>query len=277
MAAQPDSNPNIALIGCGKMGSALLRGWLSSDQVGHVYILDPGGIPDEFEDFIPDRITFYDKPELFAGAYPDAAVFVIAVKPQIMNDVCTAIKKAITTDALVLSIAAGQKIANFEGYFGANQPIIRTMPNTPAAIGKGITVGCPNMHVSPAQKNLAADLLKAVGFVEWIQDEDLMDAVTAVSGSGPAYIFLLIEALAAAGTKSGLDADFSMKLARQTVIGSAALADADPLPAATLRKNVTSPGGTTEAALKVLMSDAGMQDMFDRAIAAATARSKELS
>lgn len=275
MAEQPDLS--LALIGCGKMGSALLRGWLASGRIKHVYILDPGGLPDEFEDEVPGRITFYDKPETFAGARPPASVFVIAVKPQIMDDICHAIKKAIPAEALVLSIAAGQTIAKFENYFGGTQPVIRSMPNTPAAISKGMTVGCPNTHVSPAQKSLADELLKAVGMVEWLDDETLMDAVTAVSGSGPAYIFLLIEAMAAAGEKAGLEKDFAMKLARQTVIGSAALAEAENTPAETLRKNVTSPGGTTAAALSVLMADEGMQDLFDRAIDAATRRSRELS
>jgi pyrroline-5-carboxylate reductase len=274
---EPSASLSIALIGCGKMGSALLRGWLASGQVKHVYVLDPGGLPEEFEDQAPAHITFYDKAEMFAGARPPASIFVIAVKPQIMDDVCNTIKKAVPADALVLSIAAGQTISKFESYFGTHQPVIRSMPNTPAAVAKGITVGCPNAHVSAEQKTRADNLLKAVGQVEWVKDEELLDAVTAVSGSGPAYVFLLIEALAAAGVKSGLDTAFAMKLARQTIIGSAALAEADPLPAETLRKNVTSPGGTTAAALDVLMSDEGMQPLFDKAIAAATARSKQLA
>ena len=272
-----ESQLSIALIGCGKMGSALLRGWIASGLVKHVYVLDPGGLPEEFEDDSPARVTFFDKPALFAGAHPPAPIFVIAVKPQIMDDVCGAIKKSIPAEALVLSIAAGQTIHNFENRFGTQQPIIRSMPNTPAAIGKGMTVACPNVHVTDTQKNIATTLLKAVGHVEWINDEKLMDAVTALSGSGPAYIFLLIEAMAAAGVKSGLDPSFAMKLARQTVIGSAALAESETTPAETLRKNVTSPGGTTAAALDVLMSSPGMQELFDKAIAAATARSKELS
>lgn len=275
MAAQPDLA--IALIGCGKMGSALLRGWLGTGQVKHVYILDPGGLPEEFEEYTPATITFFDKPELFAGAYPKADIFVIAVKPQIMDTVCTTIKKAVPADALILSIAAGQTIARFESRFGPTQPIIRSMPNTPAAVGKGMTVLCANVHVSPAHKELASTLLRAVGAVAWVDDETQMDAVTAVSGSGPAYIFLLIETLAHAGVKAGLDPDFAMTLARQTVIGSAALAEADPLPAATLRQNVTSPGGTTAAALAVLMADNGLQLLFDQAIDAATARSRALS
>lgn len=275
MAAQPDLS--LALIGCGKMGSALLRGWLASGRVKHVYILDPGGLPDEFEDEVPGRITFYDKAETFAGARPPASVFVIAVKPQIMDAVCSTIKRAIPPGSLVLSIAAGQTIAKFENYFGSTQAIIRSMPNTPAAIAKGVTVGCPNDHVTPAQRQCADELLKAVGIVEWVEDEALLDAVTALSGSGPAYIFLLIEAMAQAGVKAGLDEDFAMTLARQTVIGSAALAAAEDTPASVLRQNVTSPGGTTAAALSVLMAEGGMQDLFDRAIEAAAKRSKELS
>lgn len=275
MAAQP--NLSIALIGCGKMGSALLRGWLSSGLVKHVYVLDPGGLPEEFEDDSPAHITFFDKPVMFAGAHPPASIFVIAVKPQIMDEVCPAIKKSIPEEALILSIAAGQTIRNFENFFGAEQPIIRSMPNTPASISKGITVTCPNTHVTTAQKQTATELLKTVGHVEWISDETLMDAVTALSGSGPAYVFLLIEAMASAGIKAGLEPAFSMKLARQTVIGSAALADREPTPAATLRQNVTSPGGTTAAALNILMSSPGIQELFDKAIAAAAARSKELS
>lgn len=275
MAAQPDFS--IALIGCGKMGSALLRGWLATGQIKHVYILDPGGLPEEFEEYTPGTITFFDKAELFAGAYPQADIFVIAVKPQIMDTVCAAIKKAVPADALLLSIAAGQTIARYESRFDPTQPIIRSMPNTPAAIGKGMTVLCANHHVRPEQKLSATRLLSAVGTVAWIDDENQMDAVTAVSGSGPAYIFLLIETLAQAGISSGLAPDFAMKLARQTVIGSAALAEADPLPAATLRQNVTSPGGTTAAALAVLMDDNSLQTLFDQAIAAATARSQALS
>lgn len=275
MVAQPELS--VALIGCGKMGSALLRGWLSSPAIKHIYILDPIGLPDEFEDFVPDRITFFDKPALFAGAHPKVSVFVVAVKPQILEEVCQEIKRTVSKDALVLSIAAGQKIANFEKIFGAEQPVIRSMPNTPAAIGQGITVACANSPTQDQQRKTATQLLQAVGMVEWISDENQMDAVTALSGSGPAYIFLLIEALAAAGVKNGLPADFSMKIARQTVIGSAALAQEDHSPVAQLRQNVTSPGGTTAAALAVLMREDGIQKLFDEALSAATKRSQELS
>ncbi|QQG35725.1 MAG: pyrroline-5-carboxylate reductase [Micavibrio aeruginosavorus] len=274
MAAQPDLS--IALIGCGKMGSALLRGWISDGTACHIYLLDPGGLPAEFEDYTPEKITFFDKPELFAGAYPKADIFVVAVKPQIMDPVCAAIKKAVPPEALLVSIAAGQTIASFENRFYNRQPIVRSMPNTPAAIGKGITVACSNQYTTPTHKEMANRLLTAVGLVEWVDDENLMDAATAVSGSGPAYIFLLIETLAKAGVKAGLNSALAMKLARQTVIGSAALAAADHLPADKLRQNVTSPGGTTAAALDVLMSDDGLQSLFDKAIAAATARSRAL-
>lgn len=274
MAAQPDLS--IALIGCGKMGSALLRGWINGKAARHIYILDPGGLPEEFEDYTPKKITFFDKADLFAGAHPKADIFVIAVKPQIMDPVCAAIKKAVPPEALLISIAAGQTIASFASRFHSHQPIIRSMPNTPASIGQGMTVACGNQYTTPAHRHLAGSLLSAVGLVEWINDENLMDAVTAVSGSGPAYIFLLIEALAKAGSKAGLNPDFAMKLARQTVIGSAALAANDPLPAEKLRQNVTSPGGTTAAALDVLMAADGLQPLFDKAIEAATVRSRML-
>lgn len=261
---------SIALIGCGKMGSALLRGWLASGIAAQFYVLEPSGLPPEFSNraiyYIPD-----------ASSCPPSDIFVLAVKPQIMEDVCVALRPAVSKNALILSIAAGQTTGSFEKRFGKSQPVIRAMPNTPAAIGKGITVAVANAHVSAAQKQVAEKLLKAGGAVEWIDDERLMDSVTALSGSGPAYVFLLIEMLAKAGEKSGLPAAAAMTLARQTVVGAAALAEADGnISAEELRKNVTSPGGTTEAALKILM-DGRLQMVFDEALKTATARSKELS
>jgi pyrroline-5-carboxylate reductase len=151
------------------------------------------------------------------------------------------------------------------------------MPNTPAAIGRGITVACPNAKVTPRQRKLASDLLAAIGTVEWVGDENLMDAVTAVSGSGPAYVFLLAEALAQAGIAAGLPQDLAVRLARETVTGSGELLHQSPLDAATLRQNVTSPGGTTAAALAVLMGQGGLAQLMNRAVAAATARSRELA
>lgn len=212
-----------------------------------------------------------------ATEIPPADIFILAVKPQIMNEVCQTLKDKISKETLVLSIAAGQKIRNFERHFGPDQPVIRVMPNTPAAIGQGISVAVANGNVSSEQREIASTLLNSIGFVEWVENESLMDAVTALSGSGPAYVFHLIEAMAKAGVETGLSPNFAMKLARQTVIGSAALAAAEAdTTAEQLRKNVTSPGGTTAAALDILMNGE-MQDVFNRALAAATARSKELS
>lgn len=202
---------------------------------------------------------------------PHAIIF--AVKPQVLDDVVADYKNF---DALFISIAAGKKISFFEERLGVDAKIVRAMPNTPAAVGKGITVAVANKNAHAPEQTLATTLLKAVGEVLWTKDEAQMNAVTALSGSGPAYVFLLVEALASAGVKRGLDADMAMKLARQTVIGSGALMEAVPaLDAATLRQNVTSKGGTTEAALNVLTPE--IHALFDRALEAATTRAEELS
>lgn len=268
---------DIALIGCGKMGSAMLRGWLDAKIENRVYVLDPAGLPKEFEAYAPNPVSFFDDAQKFTARVPQADVYVMAVKPQVMEDVCKSIAAAISPETLILSIAAGQTIAAFEQRFGHDRAVVRAMPNTPAAIGKGISAAAANAHVTATQKANADTILQSIGHVEWVDNEALLDPVTAVSGSGPAYVFLLIETLAKAGEASGLAPDFAMKLARQTVIGSAALAEADPkVPASKLRQNVTSPGGTTAAALNVLM-DGRLQGLFDEAIAAATARSRELS
>lgn len=264
--------PSIALIGCGKMGSAMLRGWIASDIARKIIVLEPHGLPEEFK-----NSPLIQDVNAAAADLPPADAFILAVKPQIMNEVCQSLKDRISKNTLILSIAAGQKIGNFEKHFGPDQPVIRVMPNTPAAIGMGISVAVANKNVSTGQRDVAANLLNSIGLVEWVEDEDLMDAVTALSGSGPAYVFYLIDVMAKAGVQSGLPADFAMRLARQTVIGSAALAATEPdISAEQLRKNVTSPGGTTAAALDILMTGE-MQELFGRALMAATARSKELS
>ena len=274
----PKQSLNIALVGCGKMGSAMLRGWLDAGIGGRIHVLEPQGLPPGFGDFTPNPVDCCTSAEDFARAASGADVYVLAVKPQIMEEVCRSIAAAVPREALVLSIAAGQTIESFQRRFGESQAIVRAMPNTPAAIGKGITVAVANGHVSDNQRGQADALLRATGQVEWVDDENLLDAVTALSGSGPAYIFLLIDTLAKAGEKAGLPADLAMKLARQTVIGSAALAESEPdTPAETLRRNVTSPGGTTAAALKVLMDAGELQNLFDRAIEAARDRGRELS
>lgn len=268
----------IALIGCGKMGRAMLRGWLAAGIADKVHILDPHPLPAEFSDYVPNPLYYYDSIQSFTETAPDVDIYVMAVKPQIMDEVCTALVPAVYKDRLVLSIAAGQDIAAFKRRFGNTQPVIRAMPNTPAAIGKGISVAVASPDVSEAQKNMADTLLTAVGKVEFIKDESLLDAVTAVSGSGPAYVFHLIEAMASAGEKAGLPARLAMSLARETIIGAAALAEAESQsPAATLRENVTSPGGTTAAALEVLRGSGALEELMSRAIAAATERSRALS
>ena len=265
----------IAIAGCGKMGTAMVRAWISSGMASHIYILDPNGLPPELVG--NGDVTYCANEPIFLGHLESCDVMVIAIKPQIMNDFCTNIKTHLPRAITVLSIAAGQSIATFQQHFGQSQPIVRAMPNTPAAIGKGMSVACASPSVDEKKKQMAHDLLAAMGLVEWLDDETRLDAVTAVSGSGPAYVFYLIEALAEAGTKAGLFPDLAMTLARQTVIGAAALAEAeDTIPAAQLRQNVTSPGGTTAAALDVLIKS-DFQKIMNEAVAKATARSRELS
>lgn len=260
------------LIGCGKMGGAMMTSWLESGLINHINVVDPSPLPSHLLN--DPRIDYYASYKNDISV-PD--ILILAVKPQILKEASVKIANQICEQTILLSIAAGQSLSTLESIFGSNQPIIRTMPNTPAAIGKGISVSIANTRVSTEQKNIANLLLCTSGDHKWIEDEHLMDAVTSLSGSGPAYIFHFIEALAVAGEKLGLDKDLSMSLARQTVIGSAALADNDKtISAATLRENVTSPGGTTQAALEVLM-DGRFQEILNEALAAASKRSKELN
>jgi pyrroline-5-carboxylate reductase len=210
-----------------------------------------------------------------AGDVGAAATLVVAVKPQMFREAGPALKPLVGPSTLVVSIMAGTPIAALEEVCGGS--VVRAMPNTPAAIGRGITVAVPATRVSAAQRAVADALLRATGAVEWVDDENLMDAVTAVSGSGPAYIFLLAEELARAGVEAGLPAELATRLARETVAGSGELLRRSEDASATLRQNVTSPGGTTQAALEVLMGDGGLQQLMIRAVAAATKRSKELA
>jgi pyrroline-5-carboxylate reductase len=198
------------------------------------------------------------------------------VKPQSMDGVLREVAPLAPVTTLVVSIAAGTTIATLDRGLGGGRAIVRAMPNTPAAIGRGMTVACPSARVTAAQRGLADLLLSAVGRVAWITDEILMDAVTAVSGSGPAYVFLLVECLAAAGVEAGLPTDLAMLLARETVAGAGALLGGSDLPPATLRQDVTSPGGTTAAALGVLMGENGLGALMQAAVAAAARRSREL-
>jgi len=204
-----------------------------------------------------------------------AAAFVVALKPQAFRAAAPALKPYIGERTLVVSIMAGMTIASVEEVLGGKA--VRAMPNTPAAVGRGITVAVAAKNVGGAQRATADSLLRATGSVEWIEDESLIDAVTAVSGSGPAYVFLLAEELARAGIAAGLPEALAIKLARETVAGSGELLHRSDLDAATLRQNVTSPGGTTAAALDVLMGKDGLQSLLTRAVAAAAKRSKELA
>ena len=252
----------------------MLQGWLESDIDAHYIVVEPFGQPDFTKE--NPKVSYGKNISDVKSEIATSDICILAVKPQMMNDVCTALKSEISKNCLILSVAAGQTIANFEAHFGNDQPITRIMPNTPAAIGKGMSVAVANNNVNSDQKDLVTKMLNCSGKTEWVTDENLMNAVTAVSGSGPAYIFHLIEAMATAGEHVGLSADTAMALARQTVIGSAALAEEQPeTSASTLRENVTSPNGTTAAALDVLM-DGRFQKILNEALAAAKNRGEEL-
>ena len=266
----------VCWIGAGKMGSAILAGALDRG-LPHALVRVQEPTPHPDVSALLARHGLKAEASLAPGD-PPAAILILAVKPQAMGEVLPAIAPLVAPQTLIVSIAAGKPIGFYEALLPAGTAIVRAMPNTPAAIGKGITVCCANAAVSLGQRAACAALLATVGAVDWIEDEDLMDAVTAVSGSGPAYVFNLVEAMAKAGVAAGLDEALAMKLARATVAGSGALMEASPDDAATLRRNVTSPGGTTAAALEVLMNDAaGLDDLMTRAILAAQKRGRELA
>jgi pyrroline-5-carboxylate reductase len=271
-AAKPAAE--VLLVGCGKMGGALLEGWLERGVAPGFAIVEPGPGAVVFARRREVRV-YHNAVELDLDLRP--AVIVFAVKPQAMDDVVHRYRRFVTPDTVFLSIAAGKTLAYFARHLGAEAAIVRAMPNTPAAIGRGITVGCPNPHVGPAQIALCDRLLAAAGEVAWVDDEALIDAVTAVSGSGPAYVFLLIECLAKAGIAAGLPTELALRLARATVAGAGELARLSSEPAETLRQNVTSPGGTTRAALDVLMAPDGLEALMKKAVAAAALRSRELA
>lgn len=268
-------NGPLALIGAGKMGGAMIAGWLDRGlDPKLVYVQDPGP-PAEVAELLKKH-AIQVHAELPANM-PEPAVLLVAVKPQVMDQVFPPVAKRAGKGTVVLSIAAGKTIAGFARHLPAGTAIIRAMPNTPAAVGRGVTVCCPNPQVTPTQRAVATALLSAVGQVGWVEDEGQIDAVTAVSGSGPAYVFLLAECLAKAGVAAGLDPKLARQLADATVSGSGELLHRSGEDPAILRKNVTSPNGTTAAALDVLMAADGMQPLLDRAVAAATRRSRELS
>jgi len=260
----------ILLVGCGKMGGALLAGWSKRRLAGPFAVVEPAPVK------LPREARRYSTPDaLPKGLQPAAIVF--AVKPQALGEVLPDYRRFAAGRTVFLTIAAGKTLGFFAHHLGTAAPVVRAMPNTPAAIGRGIAVACANPQVDAAGQALCRRLLAAVGEVAWIEDEALLDPVTAVSGSGPAYVFLLIECLAEAGVAVGLPEALAMKLARATVAGAGELAQLAPEDAAQLRRNVTSPGGTTEAALAILMGAEGLGPLLRRAVAAATRRSRELA
>lgn len=264
----------LVLIGCGKMGGAMLNGWLESGiTAGGVIVVDPmGGGDFGGREGVQVVSTSSELPSELA---PE--VIVLAVKPQQMDALLGDYRRFSGPDCLFVSIAAGKTISYFQSHLGEDAAIVRAMPNTPAAIGQGITIACPNAKTSPGQAALAEALLRAVGEASSVSDEGLIDAVTALSGGGPAYTFLLMECMAKAGAAAGLPDDLAARLALVTVAGAGQLALASDEPPSTLRENVTSPGGTTLEALKVLMRESdGLPPLMTEAIAAATRRSKEL-
>jgi pyrroline-5-carboxylate reductase len=272
VAAPLLNDRTVVLVGAGKMGGAMLEGWIGLGvDPARVAVIEPqpaapvAALAARGLRINPDA----------ASLRPDAIV--IAVKPQIAPQIMATVAALTAPSTVVVSIMAGRTMAFLAGSLPAGAAVVRAMPNTPAAIGRGITVAVPNSQVSPAQRELANTLLAATGAVEWIVDETLMDAVTAVSGSGPAYVFLLAESLARAGENAGLPAELAARLARATVAGSGELLHRSSAATAILRQNVTSPGGTTAAALDVLMAPDGLDPLMERAVAAAAKRGRELA
>lgn len=263
----------VVLVGAGNMGGAMLAGWLKSGVPGgSILVIDPGPSP-AMQKLIADNGARH---ETAAPAGVTAGVLFVAVKPQVMDIVLPPLKGLVGPETVVVSVAAGKTLGNLQTHLGP-AAMVRAMPNTPAMIGRGVTGAFANDRVTNEQREQVHALLKVSGPVEWVGSEADIDAVTALSGSGPAYVFYLVECMAEAGRKAGLQADLAMRLARETVSGAGELLHQSPDDAARLRQNVTSPGGTTAAALSVLMDKDGMQPLFDRAIAAARKRAEELA
>jgi pyrroline-5-carboxylate reductase len=262
----------LVLVGAGKMGGAMLDGWLSRGLApANATVIDPQPSA---------RVRALAKRGLTittSAGRSKAAAIVVAVKPQDAASVMATLKPIARKSTLIVSIMAGRTLGFLQDFVPAGTPVVRAMPNLPAAIGRGITVAVGNRHVAAGDRKLATELLGACGVVEWVTDEKLLDAVTAVSGSGPAYVFLLAETLTAAAIAAGLPAALAARLARETIAGSGELLRGSKLDAATLRKNVTSPGGTTAAALDVLMGPGGFETLLETAVAKATRRSRELA
>ena len=265
----------VLVAGAGRMGGALLEGLISRGLPAAQIIVQDPAPPGDVSEFLVRHGIRVERDVTALATAP--SIILVAVKPQVMDAVFPPLAKFAGPETVVVSIAAGKTLASFERYLSPGIALIRAMPNTPAQVGRGVTACVANRATTDAQRTLASDLMAAVGEVVWLDREDDMDAVTAVSGSGPAYVFLVAECLAEAGRAAGLSADLAAQLARATVAGAGELLHRSDLDAATLRQNVTSPGGTTAAALAVLMAEPGLQDLFSQAVAAAVRRSRELS
>lgn len=273
-AQAPNLPSSLALVGAGKMGGAMLEGWLS---VGHapqaLTVVDPQP-SDAIADLCRARgIALVPHP---TGLAPPA-VAVLAIKPQMLAAAGPQLADLVGSDTLVVSILAGKTIADLRARLPRARAVVRAMPNLPASIGRGATGAFANAETSAEQRGVAQALLASVGTMEWVDDEALIDAVTALSGSGPAYVFHMVECLARAGAAVGLPRELAERLARATVVGAGALLAESPLAASTLRENVTSPGGTTAAALEVLMAAEGLDPLMCDAVAAARRRAQELA
>ncbi len=263
-------NSSIFLVGAGRMGGALLRGWLAAGfPASSLAVREPQPSPEIAALLIDKGIPGQPR------SAPD--VLVLAVKPQIMAKVLDEVAPQAGPHTAVLSIAAGRTVHSIASHFPPGTAIVRAMPNLPAELGRGITAAFANAHIDAAQRDLCGMLLSAVGEVAWVEEESWLDEVTAVSGSGPAYVFYLVECLAEAGRDAGLPPELAMQLARVMVSGAGELLHQSPLSAAQLRENVTSPGGTTAAGLSVLMRKPGLEELMRETVAAAARRSRELS
>jgi pyrroline-5-carboxylate reductase len=263
----------ILLVGCGNMGRALVKGWLADGRaINRIHVIDPS--PEAAQAARDLGVRSIESP---AVANTPVNIVILAVKPQQLETVLPIYRDLADSGTLVLSIAAGKPIEFYEQVLSGTPAIVRGMPNAPAAIGEGMTVLSANAEVTAEQRTLCESLMAAVGDVAWLEDEALMDVVTAVSGSGPAYIFLLIECLIDAALALGLDRDLAQQLAEKTVSGSGAYALMSDVDATELRRRVTSPGGTTEAALGVLMDQDALAELIRKAVRAASERGRELA
>lgn len=265
----------VVLIGAGKMGFALLKGWAARGLSGDgVVVVEPDPHP-ELAHLCAER-GFALNGRLAGKARPQALV--LAVKPQLLDSVAPSALEFIGEDTVVVSILAGKRVADIAARLGGARAIVRAMPNTAASVGQGVTGAFASVAISERQREAAHALLASVGMVEWVDSEEFIDAVTAISGSGPAYVFYFVEALAKAGTSVGLPSELAARIARETVVGAGELLRRSPdLSPETLRRHVTSPGGTTAAALEILMAEGGLAPLIERAAAAAKRRAGELS